>query len=323
MRSHAMYDISIILCTYNGAKYIEDQLDSIANQTILPSELISCDDISTDNTVSIIKAWSIHYKGKVILRKNETRLGVIKNFEQGMCLASGDYIMFCDQDDVWLPNKIEVTLRKMQELERQYGKNHPCLVHTDLRVVDENLAIIADSFLENQGLHHVEDATAQVKNLLAQNFVTGCTVMINRSLCQLAIPFPPHVIMHDYWLALVAALGGTLAFVDKPTILYRQHGDNSVGARKYISCASLVRVLNWSQLMQGVRGILAQGMELLTFKGGLLLGKHQYVRDFFDNLAHGRICQTLTFGTRKQGFIRNFIYYFALLSILIERKRFI
>ena len=145
--------------------------------------------------------------------------------------------MFCDQDDVWFPDKIAVTLGKMQELEGRHGGERPLLVHTDMKVADGNLRVVADSLWRYQKSDPVRGEA--LNRLLVQNCATGCSMMINRALCDLALPIPAEAMMHDWWLVLVAAAFGTIGHCAEPTLLYRQHGANDVGAKKW-SLADLV-----------------------------------------------------------------------------------
>ncbi|MHB8877671.1 MAG: glycosyltransferase family protein [Myxococcaceae bacterium] len=142
-----------------------------------------------------------------------------------------DYVFLCDQDDVWKPSKLGSSLATMVELERRFGDEGPLLVHTDLIVTDERLRPLHPSMLAHQGLHHEAESPLEV--LLVQNFVTGCATVVNRALLRLALPLPDSCPMHDWWLALCAAASGHLGFVPEPSVWYRQHSGNEVGASGY------------------------------------------------------------------------------------------
>jgi glycosyltransferase involved in cell wall biosynthesis len=124
--------------------------------------------------------------------------------------AKSDYVMTCDQDDVWMHDKIEITYEKMKEAERKY-KNVPILVHTDLKVVDENLNLISESLMKMQNLDSSRD---KINNLLVQNIVTGCTAMVNQKLISYIKSVPKHAIMHDWWMALIASSLGRVEFIE-------------------------------------------------------------------------------------------------------------
>lgn len=194
------------------------------------------DDGSTDNTAEIINKYQDWYPGKIEAvhdgeEADNVNLGACQGFARVLEMSTAPYAMFSDADDVWLPGKIQKTLAKMQELEVAYQESTPLMVHTDLRVVNRKLNTIRDSFWQLQ--HLSPRNCGNVNRLLIQNGITGCTVMINRKLRDLAVPIPPEAIMHDYWLALAAAAFGKIAYLNEPTILYRQHGANDTGAQKY------------------------------------------------------------------------------------------
>lgn len=221
--------IQILLATYNGAAYLAEQLDSLFAQTNRDWRLLVRDDCSTDATAEILAAYQEKYPGIISIVPNDgARLGAGRNFGMLLEHAEAPYVMFCDQDDVWLPDKIEVTLAAMKRLEATHGAEMPLLVHTDLKVVDERLNLLGDSLWRYMGSR--PERLSRINRVLMQNFATGCTVMINRSLRDLALPVPAGARMHDWWLALVATAFGRVAAVHRPTMLYRQHGKNDSGA---------------------------------------------------------------------------------------------
>ena len=138
--------------------------------------------------------------------------------------------MFCDHDDVWLPCKISHTLRKYREMEAACGPQTPIMVFTDSRVTDRALRTIARSMLRYQ---HLDASHLSLARLISQNVPSGNTLLVNRALIDLAGPIPPEAVMHDHWLALVAAAMGRIGFLDEPTLLYRQHKNNVYGASNY------------------------------------------------------------------------------------------
>lgn len=240
--------IEILLATCNGAAYLSALLDSLLAQTCGNWRLIVRDDGSTDDTLWIIDEYLANHPDRVsILSDQGERLGPCGNFARLLEQSTADYTMFCDQDDVWLPRKIELTLARMREMEGLYGGDTPILVHTDLRVVDGGLNPLSDSLWRYQTTD--PDATA-LNRLLVQNVATGCTVMINRALRELARPIPEEARMHDWWLALAAAAFGRIGHVAQPTALYRQHGDNDSGAGPTSLGVALGKLLNPSTLVE-------------------------------------------------------------------------
>ncbi len=225
------------MATYNGERFIREQIESILNQTYQNWRLLIHDDGSSDRTLDIIKRYSSKYPEKIILIEDGVKCGGAKeNFahlieitKRGFINAY-DYIMFADQDDVWLPEKIELTLEKMIYMEAKFNYTPPLLVHTDLKVVDSNLNLISESFWNFQKINPLRNS---LNYLLFQNTVTGCTVMINKKLLNLLTEIPKEAIMHDYWIALIAAAFGQICPISEQTILYRIHNANNWGARKF------------------------------------------------------------------------------------------
>lgn len=222
--------VNILISTYNGASYLPEQLDSIIAQTHKSWDLYIRDDGSQDDTVQILQKYASRDNRIHFLLTDSQRLGACASFAYLLeqCIDA-DYIMFCDQDDYWLPEKVQISLNTFLHLEEHY-KDLPLLLHTDLQVVDSELKLLSKSFWEYQKLDPVR---CKLNQLLVQNNVTGCTVMINKALRNLALPIPREAIMHDWWLALVASAFGKVSYVNEALILYRQHGRNDVGATKF------------------------------------------------------------------------------------------
>lgn len=217
------------MATYNGEKFIEAQIRSLLNQTYQNWRLIVRDDGSTDKTVHILEAYKKQFPGKMSILESREHLGACLSFGELLRHSTADYAMFCDQDDIWLPEKIEMSFKGMLRLEAKYGKEKPLLLYTDLTVVDKELNVVAKSFWEYEELN--PDNTT-INRLLVQNVVTGCTTIMNKKLKDLSIPIPPEAIVHDWWTALVASVFGHIDYISVPTVLYRQHDRNDVGAKK-------------------------------------------------------------------------------------------
>jgi hypothetical protein len=223
-------NVAIVMATYNGGAHVPEQVRSLLAQDVREWRLLVRDDGSTDDTRERVESFAREDSRITLLPAGE-RLGPAGNFG-ALCehavRAGAEYVFPCDQDDVWNPTKMSLALGLMRRLESEHGKSTALLVHSDLEVVDASLAAIAPSFLRFQGIAHIP--TEPLKVLLVQNFVTGCASLLNRALLDLALPLPPLAIMHDWWLALCAAAGGRIDFVDAATIQYRQHGANQIGA---------------------------------------------------------------------------------------------
>jgi len=241
--------ISILLPTYNGEKYIARQIGSLLSQSLKDFKLYICDDNSTDSTFNIVSDYAAKYPDKIIVSQNKVNTGGPQyNFLKMIIDIKDDYIMLCDQDDVWLPNKIEISMLKMKEMEKEHGDSMPLLVHTDLKVVDENLKIISSSY---RSMANIDYKFIGLNNLVAMNVLTGCTIMYNRALAELIIDEPGFMVMHDWWVALVAAAFGKIGSIKEKTVLYRQHKDNDIGAKKALSLRYITYVLTHISIMAG------------------------------------------------------------------------
>lgn len=222
--------VTIVLSSFNGEKYVADQIRSIQGQTHRHWKLLVRDDGSADRTVDIVQRLADRDSRIALLRDARGNLGPPASFGVLLehALAGGaDYVALADQDDVWLPHKIACELELMLHREDQVGKTKPILIHTDLIVAGEDLRLVHPSYLAYEGLRHLDDSP--LSTLLIQNFVTGCTTLSNRALLDAAVPIPT-VIMHDWWLALCAAALGEIRHVPEPMVHYRQHGRNAMGS---------------------------------------------------------------------------------------------
>lgn len=223
--------VDVLLATFNGAKYLPAQIESILSQTYQDFRLLIRDDGSEDNTMEIIQAYQQRFPNKVSLIPSKySKPGPINNFSNLIIQSMAPYIMLSDQDDFWVPEKIELSLQKIIQLEQKLSKSIPILVHSDLLVVDQNLKEINPSFFNYGALN---PKRIRFGNLLVQNVVTGCASIFNRALAQISTPIPENAMMHDWWVALVASAFGEIGLIERPTVLYRQHGDNTLGAQEF------------------------------------------------------------------------------------------
>ncbi|GAA3957814.1 glycosyltransferase family 2 protein [Allohahella marinimesophila] len=224
--------IDILLPTYNGERYLECLLESLLAQSFRDWRLIIRDDCSTDCTPAILESFAVTHPEKVFLvRDAEGRLGVKKSLNVMAQHATANYVALCDQDDVWLPARLEHSLQELRLEEDVAGEGVPVLVHSDLQVVDQNLLEISASFWSFQ---RIEPAAMKALNVaLTQNFVTGCTTLFNWPLLKKAFPCPQDAVVHDWWLALVAIAHGRVKTISAPLVQYRQHSENQIGAKEF------------------------------------------------------------------------------------------
>jgi len=219
--------IDILLSTYNGAVFLDDLIRSLYEQTYPGWHLFIRDDGSTDNTMERIESYRKKDKKRIfVVDGSDKNLGPLKSFEILLRSSEADYIMFCDQDDFWLPDKIQNTLTRMQELEQQHP-GIPVLIFSDLKITDRNLNVIHPSYWKYTKVN--PENTKNIYHLLVNNPVVGCTVMMNKKVKPLVLPFPVQAVMHDWWIALNVAQKGVMGYLSQPTILYRLHEKNSIG----------------------------------------------------------------------------------------------
>jgi glycosyltransferase involved in cell wall biosynthesis len=221
--------VSIAMCTYNGARYIEAQLESIAGQTLVPLELVACDDQSTDDTVTLLERFAASAPFPVRVHVNAARLGLTANFSQAIALCSGDYIALCDQDDVWHVDKLA---RSVGVLEQDPGAS---LVFADATVVDTELSPLGYTFLQGARFGPYERRDIRSPRafdlLLFRNFVMGATTVFRSRYRDCLLPIPPTFWRnHDGWIGLLLSALTPITFLDEPVMLYRQHADQVVGA---------------------------------------------------------------------------------------------
>ena len=242
-----MRQVAILLTTYNSSVFLKELIVSLFSQTFGDWLLYIRDDGSTDKTLDIIRHFMEEDK-RIHFLHDDCKRGAMQGFLWLLQQVDAEYYMFCDHDDVWQPNKVEVTLKKMLSVGTDTGR--PIVVHTDLTVVDAHLNVLECSFWKSQ---HIQEREFNDKYYhLVYNNVTGCTMMINAKAKDVSLPVHPYAQMHDSWIvASVLWNGGVVLAVHEQTILYRQHGKNTIGANelpgigdKFHRLKSLIRKTN-------------------------------------------------------------------------------
>ncbi len=269
--------VSVAMATYNGGRFLRKQLNSIYNQTYPNIEVIVNDDGSIDETVEILEEYSrLHGLQYAV---NDKNLGFVKNFEAAVSRCSGDLIALADQDDIWLPRKIE-------KLVQEIGEHS--LVCSDAELIDDEDKQLSLSLQEKSGTY--VDTDDQFRFFVFRNYVTGCTSLLTRELADASIPIPPGILYHDWWFALVAASINGVKYVDRKLIRYRQHTDQDTGAGKRMSVVKKIEDYrrkkndNFMKEIFSVRGMLNYNR--------FTAGQRAVIEDrldFYENIAGGLI----------------------------------
>lgn len=221
--------IAVLLSTYNGEKYVDELIESILNQSYTHFHIFIRDDNSTDSTYQKLED---HYKNNrnITLLKASHNIGANLSFSELISIAlkdnEYDFFMFADQDDVWLKDKIMISYKLICQSNEQI----PALAHTDMYITDENLKVLSKSLWKYQSIN---PENCSFNRLLIQNVITGCSTIVNKALAIKAAPIPNDSIMHDWWLGLLASSLGEINYSKQPTLYYRQHNFNTIGAKKF------------------------------------------------------------------------------------------
>lgn len=223
--------ISIALCTYNGDRFLGEQLQSLARQTLLPDELVVCDDHSSDHTIDLVNKFAQTAPFNVRILVNEKQLGVTKNFEKALTACEGDILFLCDQDDIWEPEKIAYMT--------QFLELNPSLdvVFSDAALVNESGQQLPNGFWQIVRLHSAQLEQWQkgesIKVMLIGNRVAGCTMALRKSFLHQLVPFPDDIpeFLHDTWIAFVASILDRIRYIPERLVNYRQHAAQQVGTQ--------------------------------------------------------------------------------------------
>jgi len=261
--------VNVLLATYNGSKFLREQLDSIDSQTLPASKITVRDDGSADGTLSLLEAWAAGRSGICLLRG--PRLGVANNFFAllGNQDEDSEYFAFCDQDDVWLPEKIERAVLGL----REYAVDEPLMYFSRVELVDENLKHLSFSRVPKR---------IGFTNALVENVAIGCTVVLNRTARNLICErLPQRALLHDWWCYLAIGALGKVIFDETPGIKYRQHGNNQIGGTTSRLESFKRRMERFFRPRGGSQRRSDQAEEFKRCFGGLLSAGHKGVLDRF------------------------------------------
>ncbi len=315
--------IVVLMATWNGERYLAKQLDSILAQDCPGVRLVVQDDNSQDSTPSLLAACAERFPDKITVRRNLQNMGAAGNFLSLLKAESGSspeqaeehnaehtYFMFADQDDIWMPDKVRRTLRRMKQLEARYGEARPALVFTDAEVVDSGGRVIASSFCK---LQHLRTEERSLAHLLMENVCQGCTMMLNDALARkMRLPEPEEgfwpVRYHDWWTALTAAAFGCTSYLPEPTMQYRLHGSNVVGAEHFGAYVKR-RAADWKEQRRALEATWKQAEAFRSCCMEELDGRKKKLLDAFCRMPEagraGRIRLALKYRFFKSGLIRN------------------
>jgi glycosyltransferase involved in cell wall biosynthesis len=288
-------DIAVAMCTYNGADYVVEQLESLAAQTLLPAEIVISDDGSTDGTVALIRqAWERLQtrtpelsRIQLTILANEAALGVTKNFEQAISATTKKWIVLADQDDIWFPARLEI-----QAAQLSAGAGFDFGDADLINATGETIGHTLFDALALKASERVGILRDPVPVLIKRNIVTGATAAFSREVFDAATPFPAGWV-HDEWLAMVAALTGASFAITDPVIAYRQHESNQIGVKKNTLQTRMAKLraegTNRNQrLRERVTSLSERASELTTSHRDLAL-----------------ISSALKFQTARSGYPRN------------------
>lgn len=310
--------VHIIMAAYNGEAYIREQIMSIRESTHKDWVLWIFDDGSSDNTAETVKSQVEEDTERIHYIVNTSNKGVTLNFLEGVRFAAGykeesfegteavnQYFMFCDQDDVWMPDKIEKSLKAMKRFEKKYSCKLPLVIFTDAIIADEHLGAISSSFHKS---NHLNTSKLGFGNILMENKLIGCTMMFNTALVKKLTVLPVHARYHDWWIGILGAAFGHIVYLPHPTIYYRQHGGNVVGNQEFTGYVKK-RMATLKEQKKVIVSNVAQAQEFYEiYKESLSDDKKMKVYAMAELLKRNWAVRRLLcfrYGFLKSGFVRN------------------
>lgn len=288
--------VQILLATYNGECFVKEQIESLMKQTYNNIQVIVRDDGSSDETVNILNKLKTIYSDKLFIVKDKKKCGSSKsNFMQLLKHATADYVMFCDQDDFWFSEKVHTTLKAMKKYE-ELNPEKPVLIYSNYEETDSQLIPIKSNKKNNQ----IYNEHLDVNHLLVQNYVTGCTMMINKLLYQNTLEYRDEMLMHDWWIALYAATFGKIIHIQDVLMYYRQHQNNVVGAINVRSLSYIIRKALDNNTKNSMQAYLRQADAFYKlYENSMSLYNKKIYKEFLNIITYGKLKRVLLLLKRK------------------------
>lgn len=303
--------IHIIMCTYNGEKYIKEQIESILHNSTTDWRLYISDDGSTDSTYALASEYAKDYPQKIILTTHinvaDPSIHFLEKIKDiSMIMQDDDYIMLCDQDDIWYNNKIELTLKHMSNLVMKNSNEMPLLVCTDVEVVNEKKEQLSRSF---RRMIHYSINKLDIAHLLMEHKAQGCTIMINKALADKIRKLPKVNTIHDMWLEMIAVTMGKMDYVDEPTMAYRRYAEQYTAGEMRFWKMVLEQMKHMKEQKYMVYGMAQQTQEFLRIYGEELACECRELIETFATLEQQGFWQKrfniIKYHMWKTGVIRN------------------
>lgn len=306
-------EYEVAMATFNGERYIIEQLDSIERQTRKPKRIIVFDDCSADNTVELINDWKSRHDITIELTVSAKRQGHLKTFAAAFLLCKADYIMPSDQDDLWEPDKAEKLLSTLTTIEDERGRDLPILVHSALMLIDDNGIAQGVLFGKATGIYPEQ---TEWRKLSIQNVVTGCALVINRACLERALPIPDSAVAHDWWLALVAKRFGHIYYMTDATVNYRQHDNNAIGVtslNRRLRRGIVFTALAGNHPIGLIRPTLTQLQTFATrYKNELSASEKKHIEALLDSSPIKRLGSALRLRLARHSMIETVAFYACL-----------
>ena len=296
--------VEILLAVYQGEHFLSAQIESIINQTYSDWKLLIRDDGSTDNSINIIESYIKSYPNKIVLIRDSVECHSSKaNFMQLLKHASQDYVLFCDQDDIWDKNKIATMMEQMTLYEQSFGSNYPILLASQLKVVNSLLHPLHKQQMT------IDSNRMHINKILVDNEIPGCTMMFNKALySRIGNPDINKIVMHDWWIALFACTFGKISIIDQELVLYRQHDDNESGAANKRGFLYALKKINDPNNKSALFTLIEQASEFQNCYKEMETNSQRLLIDTFIDIGSkgklSRVMLLVKYGFLKSGLFR-------------------